>query len=86
MKRFPEDWEQGILIQLPKEGNLMQCKNWRSIMLLPITSKILCRIILERISKAVEKQLRDEQTGFKKRRSCGDQIATSRMIVEQSQE
>ncbi|VDP73401.1 unnamed protein product [Schistosoma mattheei] len=33
---------------------------------------------------AVDTQLRDQQAGFRKDRSCTDQIATLRIIVEQS--
>ncbi|VDP57388.1 unnamed protein product, partial [Schistosoma mattheei] len=32
----------------------------------------------------VDTQLRDQQAGFRKDRSCTDQIATLRIIVEQS--
>ncbi|VDP70519.1 unnamed protein product, partial [Schistosoma curassoni] len=35
---------------------------------------------------AVDFQLRDQQAGFRKDRSCTDQIATLRIIVEQSVE
>ena len=81
---IPEDWKKGILIKLPKKGDLTECKNWRGIMLLSIASKVLCRIILERIKDALDKELRDEQAGFRRERSCCDQIATLRIIVEQS--
>ena len=53
-------------------------------MLLSIASKILCRIILDRIKDALDEELRDEQAGFRKDRSCCDQIATLRIVVEQS--
>ncbi|VDP08458.1 unnamed protein product, partial [Schistosoma curassoni] len=33
---------------------------------------------------SVDAQLRDQQAGFRKDRSCSDQIATLRIIVEQS--
>jgi len=35
---------------------------------------------------AVDNQLRDQQAGFRKDRSCTDQMATLRIIVEQSLE
>ena len=35
---------------------------------------------------AVDKTLRDEKSGFRPNRSCTDQIATLRIIVEQSVE
>ena len=53
-------------------------------MLLSIPSKVLTRVILNRMKVAVDEVLREEQVGFRKDRSCTDQIATLRIIVEQS--
>ena len=55
-------------------------------MLLPVTSKVLSRIILDRLNDAVELLLRKEQAGFRKGRSCADHIFTLRQILEQSNE
>ena len=52
-------------------------------MLLFISSKILTRIILERLKKALDKTLREEQTGFCQNRSWTDHIATLQIIIEQ---
>ena len=41
---------------------------------------------LERIKDSVDGKLREEQAGFRKNRSTADQIATLRIIVEQSLE
>ena len=49
-----------------------------------LPSKVLARIILERIKTAIDANLRDEQAGFRCGRSCTDQIATLRIIIEQS--
>ena len=49
-----------------------------------IPSKIICSVILQRIKTEVDKTLRDEQAGFRQERSCVDQIATLRIIVEQT--
>ncbi|VDO92593.1 unnamed protein product [Schistosoma margrebowiei] len=42
--------------------------------------------MLDRMKDAVDAELRDQQAGFRKDRSCTDQIATLRIIVEQSVE
>uniref|UniRef100_A0A0B7BMY3 Reverse transcriptase domain-containing protein n=2 Tax=Arion vulgaris TaxID=1028688 RepID=A0A0B7BMY3_9EUPU len=55
-------------------------------MLLSIPSKVLTRVILDRMKDAIDQRLRDEQAGFRKDRSCNDQIATLRIIVEQTME
>ena len=53
-------------------------------MLLSVPGKVLSRIILERIREAVDPKLRDQQAGFRRNRSCADQIARLRIIMEQS--
>ena len=83
-EKVPADWKLGHLVKLPKKGDLSQCGNWRGIMLLSIPSKVLTRIILERLKEALDKRLRTEQAGFRQDRSCTDHIATLRIIIEQS--
>ena len=68
------------------ERDFSQCKNYRGIILLSTPDKIVNRIILDKIGTAVDKLLRDYQTGFRMGRSCSDHIATLRIIVEQSLE
>ena len=82
---IPEDWEEGlIIIKIPMKGDLSNCNNWRGLTLLSILSKILTRIILNRIQNTVEQHLRKERAGFCKHRSCVDLINTLRIILEQS--
>ena len=83
---IPRDWKLDLLVKLPKKGDLNLCNNWRGIMLLTISSKVLCRIILERMKDALDNRLWDEQAGFRKERSCCDQMATLRIIVKQTLE
>ncbi|CAG4943626.1 unnamed protein product [Colias eurytheme] len=83
---LPNDWNKGLLVTVPKKGDLSNCNNWRGITLLSIPSKILCKIILNRLSKAIEPLIRREQAGFQPNRSCTDQINTLRIILEQASE
>ena len=85
-EEFPTDWKNGYIAVLPKKGNLSDCNNYRGIMLLSIPGKVLSRIILNRIKAKVDKKLRDNQAGFRKNRSCADQISSLRIILEQSAE
>lgn len=80
---FPEDWMQGILVKVPKKGNLSECDNWRGIMLLCCPVKVFCRVLLNRIDKKINDTLREAQAGFRPGRSCVDHINTLRIIIEQ---
>ena len=83
-EKVPEEWKKGLLVKLPKKGDLSSCNNWRGIMLLSIPGKVLSRIILERLKDALDNRLREEQAGIRQDRSCTDHIATMRIIIEQS--
>ena len=83
-EEIPAEWKEGYLIKIPKKGDLSRCDNFRGITLLSVPGKVLNRIILERMKGEVDKTLRQEQAGFRQDRSCTDQIATLRIIVEQS--
>ena len=72
--------------QVAKKGDLRDCSNYRGIMLLSTPGKVLNRVLLERMKEAVNPMLRDQQAGFRRNRSCADQIACLLIIVEQSLE
>ena len=52
--------------------------------MLSVPSKVLTRIILDRIKTTVEQKLRKEHAGFREHRSCVDLINSLRVITEQS--
>ena len=79
----PTDWKDGHIIKLPKKGDLSSGENYRGVTLMSVPGKVFNRILLERMRDAVDVRLRDHQAGFRQDRSCTDQIATFRIIVEQ---
>ncbi|CAC5404203.1 unnamed protein product [Mytilus coruscus] len=85
-EEVPLEWKEGHMVKLPKKGNLSICDNYRGIMLLSVPGKVLNRVMLNRLKNAIDEKLRDNQAGFRQNRSCADQIATLRIILEQSQE
>jgi hypothetical protein len=83
-EKVPKERKEGIIINVPKKGDLSQCRNWRGVTLLPVISKIFNKILLERIKNSLEMGLQKEQAGFRHNRSCIDQINTFKVIMEQS--
>lgn len=81
-----DDWKKEVIIKLPKKGDLGDCNNLRGITIFSLTSKVFSRIILQRITAAVDDRLRQEQAGFRKGKSCVDHIFVLRQILEQSSE
>ncbi|GFS26810.1 endonuclease-reverse transcriptase [Elysia marginata] len=83
-EKVPDAWKKGILIKLPKKGDLSQSNNYRGINLLSVPGEIFCRVILYRIKSIVDKAPREEQSGFREGRSCIDHIFILRTIIEQA--
>ena len=85
-ERVPTEWKENYLIKLPKSGDPSSCSSSRGITLLSIPGKVFNRVLLNRIKDAIDRQLHEQQAGFRKDRSCTNQIATLRIILEQSLE
>ena len=46
---WPTSWTQSLIITLPKKGNLQLCQNYRTISLISHPSKVMLRILLNRL-------------------------------------
>ena len=73
-------WKKELVVKVFKKRSLHKCNNCRGVTLLPVSSKIFCRMRLERIKKGLDKKLRKEQTGFRPKKS------TTEHILEQANE
>ena len=62
---WPTPWTQSLVITLPKKGNLQQCQNYWTINLISHPSKVMLKIILNRLKPHVEKITAKEQAGFR---------------------
>jgi hypothetical protein len=82
----PTQWTKGLIFKIPKKGNLQVCGNCRGVTLLPLASKVLSRILVDRIQAGVDASLRNEQAGFRKGRGTVNQIFILRNILEQVNE
>ena len=48
---------EGLLIKIPKKGDLGLCSNYRGITLLSVPRKVMNRVILERLKGPVDRTL-----------------------------
>lgn len=83
-ERIPEDWSKGVVVVIGKKGDTSYCANNRGITLRSTTSKLLQIILLKRLLAGLESLLRESQCGFRKNRSCIDQIYSLRCIIQES--
>ena len=85
-KVVPKTWKQGLILKLPKKGDLSEWGNWRGITLTSVPSKVFGRVLIARIGQGVDSKLRDEQAGFTRGRRTVENIFILRNhgnIVEQ---
>ena len=81
-KQWPQKWTQSLVIPIPKKGNSRQCQNYRTISLICHASKVLLRIILNRLKSKAEEVISEEQAGFRPKRSTTEQIFNIRLLME----
>ena len=78
----PKEWSKGIILPLPKKGDLSFCSNYRGITLLDIAGKVFSTILLRRVKDDIDDKMRENQAGFRKGRACQDQIFSLNQIIE----
>lgn len=69
-KERTEEWKTRLIIGLAKNGDLSDCNNWMSITLLRLSSKVFSKIILGRLTTALEMEICKEQACFREGKSC----------------
>ena len=79
---WPTTWAQSLVITLPNKGNLQLCQNYRTISLISHPSKVMLKIILNRVQPQAEEIIAEEQAGFRAGRSTKEQIFNLRILCE----
>ena len=72
-----QDWKRSVFIPIPKKGKAKECSNYRTIVLISHTSKIMLKILQARLQLYVNCELPDVQAGFRKDREPEIKLATS---------
>ena len=76
-QQWPQDWKWSVFIRNPKKGNAKECSNYCTIALISHTSKVMLKILQDRLQQYVNHELPDVQAGFRKGRGIRDQMPTS---------
>ena len=78
--------EKAVFIPIPKKGNTKECSNYRTIALISHTSKIILKILQDRLQQYVNHELPGVQAGFRKGRGTRNQIANIQWIMGKARE
>ena len=79
---WPITWTQSLVITLPKKDNLQLYQNYRTISLISHPSKVMLKIILNRLQPQAEEIIAEEQAGFRAGRSTTEQIFNLKILGE----
>ena len=78
----PEQWSEIDMLPLPKAGDLSDIGNYRDINLSSTVTKLLNKMILNRIQPKMDNLLRHNQNGFRPGRSIAAHIMALRRLIE----
>ena len=83
-QQWPQDWKRSVFIPIPKKGNAKECSNYHTIALISHASKVMLKILQDRLQQYVNCELPDVQAGSRKGRGARDQVANIRWIIEKA--
>ena len=81
-REWPTPWTQSLVIALPKNDLLQLWQNYHTISIISHPSKVMLKIIINRLKPEAEKITAEEQAGFRPGRSTTEQIFNLRVLCE----
>ena len=85
-RQWPRDWKRSVFIPIPKKGNVKECSNYHTIVLISHASKVMLKIFQTRLQQFMNRELPHVQAGFRRGRGTRDQIANIHWIIEKARE
>ena len=85
-QQWPQDWKRLVFVPIPKKDKAKECSNYCTNALISHASKVMLKIIQDRLQQYMNGELPDVQAGFRKSRGTRDQIANIRWIIEKARE
>ena len=67
-QQWPQDRKRSVFIPIPKKGNAKECSNYHTIAFISHASKVMLKILQDRLQQYVNRELPDVQAGFRKDR------------------
>ena len=84
--KMPEQWKEGLICPIYKNGDRLKCTNYRPITLLNIVYKIFAILLNKRLIQIIQKKLGEYQMGFRENRSTKDNIFIVQQIFQKCHE
>ena len=74
-QQWPQGWKRSAVMPISKNANAKECSNYHTISLISHISKVMLKILQERLQQYMNHELTDIQAGFGKGRGTKDLIA-----------
>ena len=75
-----------VFIPIPKKGSAKECSNYHTITVISHASKVMLKILQDRLQQYVNQELPDVQFGFRKDRGISDQIVNIHWFIKKARE
>ena len=85
-QQWPQDWKRSVFTPIPKKGNAKEYSNYSTIALISHASKVMLKILQERLQQFLNRELADVQAGFRKGKGTREKVANIHWIMEKAKE
>ena len=85
-QHWPQDWKKSVFILVKKKGNAKESSKYCTVALISHASKVILKILQDRLQQYVNQELPDVQAGFREGGGTRDQIAHIRWIIEKARD
>lgn len=84
-EKIPDEWNLSYMSSIFKKGDKRSPNNYRGISVMPSIARIFSSVIKEKLEQHMD-HYSEEQAGFRKARSCLDNIFIMRQVIEKNKE
>ena len=74
-----------LFVTIPKKGDTMKCENNRTIALICHASKVLLKIVAQRMKVKLKEEIAEEQAGSISEQGTRNQIMNVKLIIESTE-
>ena len=79
---WPKDLKDSIFIHIPKKPKATRCQEYRTISIMSQVTKLLLKIVMDRMKMKVEAELDDAQRGFRQGKGTREGLLNLRHVKD----
>ena len=65
-QQWPQDWKRSVFIPIPKKGNVKECSNYCTMMLISHASEVILKILQPKLQQYMKQELMDVLAEFQR--------------------